>query len=104
MYCPFSLQPWGLRKNCTFVGTCSQLGKKTLYFSEMKCGKDWSRGQPFGHFNFGSTIVLLYEIPKSEMPDESGPENGSIFQSGDRLKVGQSLVVKQQQQTFVTDL
>ena len=92
-----------MRKNCTFVQTCSQLGKKTLYFSETKCGKEWSRGQPFGHFNFGSTIVLLYEIPKSELPD-SYPENGSLFQSGDRLKVGQSLIVKKPHQTFVTDL
>jgi len=91
-------KPWGLRKNCTFVQTCSQLGKKTLYFSEMKYGdegKEWSRGQPFGHFNFGSTIVLLFEVPKAEICCQS--QNASLFQSGDRLRMGQSLLVKQNQ-------
>jgi len=86
-------KPWGLRKNCTVMHTCSQLGKKSLYFSEMSYGtggKAYSRGQPFGHFNFGSTIVLLFEAPRRDSED-----GGLAYRSGDKLKVGNSLFVKQ---------
>ena len=81
---------WGRRQDCTFIHTCSQVGKKSLYFSELVYDdpKVCAKGSAFGHFNFGSTIVLLFEIPKSEAKNQ----DALPFEAGDRVKVGQALV------------
>ena len=79
-------QAWGLKKACTFVGTCKQMGKKVLYYTEKKFKQPrvYKKGDAFGHFNFGSTIVLLFEAPKSECyPFVQKPH--------DRVKVGEAI-------------
>ena len=39
---------------------------------------------PFGHFNFGSTIVLLFETPKEDI-------NNFSLNINDKLKVGEAV-------------
>ena len=77
---------YGLKRDCTFMGTCAQVGKKFLYYSEKQFEKprNYKKGDPFGHFNFGSTIVLLFEAPK----DQTNPFS---LQCNDRLKVGNAM-------------
>jgi phosphatidylserine decarboxylase len=77
---------YGLKRDCTFMGTCSQVGKKFLYYSEkqFETPRTYKKGDPFGHFNFGSTIVLLFEVPKEET-------NLFSLNINDRLKVGEAI-------------
>ena len=64
-------QAYGLKRDCTFMGTCSQVGKKFLYFSErqFETPRVYQKGDPFGHFNFGSTIFSLFEMPNQDIND-----------------------------------
>lgn len=82
-------QAWGLKKNCTFLQTCAQAGKRSLYFSEYQYEKpkQCSKGDPFGYFNFGSTIVLIFEAPKKFNISSNGDRH--------RINVGQSLLPEQ---------
>ena len=77
---------YGLKRDCTFMGTCAQVGKKFLYYSEKQFEKPrmYKKGDPFGHFNFGSTIVLLFEVPKHDT-------NPFSLNINDRLKVGEAI-------------
>ena len=77
---------WGLKRDCTFVGTCAQVGKKFLYYSERKfqTPRKYKKGNPFGHFNFGSTIVLLFEAPKDDTSQ-------FIREPVNKVKVGEAL-------------
>ena len=79
-------QAYGLKRDCTFMGTCSQVGKKFLYYSErqFETPRAYRKGDPFGHFNFGSTIVLLFEVPEEE-------EDNFTLNINDKLKVGESI-------------
>ena len=79
-------QAYGLKRDCTFMGTCSQVGKKILYYSEkeFQTPRLYRKGDPFGHFNFGSTIVLLFEAPKED-------KNPFTFDVNDKLKVGEAI-------------
>lgn len=77
---------YGLKRDYTFMGTCAQVGKKFLYYSEKQFErpKYYKKGDPFGHFNFGSTIVLLFEAPKDQT-------NAFSLQCNDILKVGNAM-------------
>ena len=77
---------YGLKRDCTFMGTCAQVGKKFLYYSERKFEKPriYNKGDAFGHFNFGSTIVLLFEAPRHEC-------NSFPIDVSDKLKVGEAI-------------
>ena len=79
-------QAYGLKRDCTFMGTCSQVGKKFLYYSEkeFQTPRVYRKGDPFGHFNFGSTIVLLFEAPKED-------KNPFTLNVNDKLKVGEAI-------------
>jgi len=75
-------QPWALKSECGMASTCS---RRTFHFHEKSFADDpvdLVRGQEFGHFEFGSTIVLIFEAPKGlqfETPSSS------------RVRVGQML-------------
>ena len=79
-------QAYGLKRDCTFMGTCTQVGKKVLYYSEKKfeTPRNYRKGDPFGHFNFGSTLVLLFEAPKEEI-------NSLHVRISDKVKVGEAI-------------
>lgn len=73
------------RSECTIKPICGHNGRRNFYFTE-KTFDDipMSRGQEFGHFNFGSTIVLLFEAPKAYAFAPAASEER-------RISVGQSI-------------
>ena len=77
---------YGLKRDCIFVGTCAQVGKKFLYYSEKKFEKPrmYKKGDPFGHFNFGSTIVLLFEAPRQD-------NDKFVQKPNDKVKFGETI-------------
>ena len=79
-------QAYGLKRDCTFMGTCAQVGKKIFYYSQKDFAKPrhYNKGDAFGHFNFGSTIVLLFEAPKDEA--KTFPRKIS-----EKIKVGEAI-------------
>ena len=56
-------QPYGRRSKCDIAKPCST---RNFYFSEKQFEPSlrFDKGQGFGHFSFGSTIVLIFEGPK----------------------------------------
>ena len=72
-----------LKRECTMTTACS---RRNFHFSERvfpEGGVAKAKGAEFGHFNFGSTIVLIFEAPKG-------------FQFEDRpakVQVGQRMAV-----------
>lgn len=75
-------RPSGLRRHCDVAHPCST---RTFFYSEKTYEEKlcYAKGQPFGHFTFGSTIVLLFEAPKQLKLSKS---------SGDRLLVGEPVL------------
>ena len=56
-------RPYGRRSRCDVAKPCST---RNFYYSEKhfdKPGIHYDKGQAFGYFSFGSTIVLLFEAP-----------------------------------------
>ena len=57
-------RPYGRKSRCDVATPCST---RNFYFSEKqfedKNKIQMEKGQPFGHFAFGSTIVLIFEAP-----------------------------------------
>jgi phosphatidylserine decarboxylase len=75
-------QPWALKSECSHASTCS---RRSFHFHEKSFEEkpvDLSTGDDFGHFEFGSTIVLIFEAPK---------EFGFGTETG-RVRVGERLV------------
>lgn len=56
-------RPYGRRSRCDVARPCST---RSFYFSEKQFEPSlrYEKGQAFGHFSFGSTIVLIFEAPK----------------------------------------
>jgi len=56
-------QPYGRKSKCEVSKPCST---RSFYFSEKQFEPSlrYGKGQGFGHFTFGSTIVLIFEGPK----------------------------------------
>lgn len=74
-------RPWAVKRHCTMASTCS---KRNFYFNETNLDVPMSKGQDFGHFSFGSTIVLIFEAPK-------GFEFNQADMGNLRVQVGQAL-------------
>ena len=55
-------QPYGRKSRCDVAKPCST---RNFYFSEKQFEPKlrYEKGQAFGHFSFGSTIVLIFEGP-----------------------------------------
>ena len=55
-------QPYGRKSKCEVAKPCST---RSFYFSEKQFEPSlrYGKGQGFGHFTFGSTIVLIFEGP-----------------------------------------
>jgi len=55
-------RPYGRKSRCDMATPCST---RNFYFSEKHFENrlQMEKGQPFGHFAFGSTIVLIFEAP-----------------------------------------
>lgn len=74
-------RPVAVKSRCKLASSCAG---KCVYYDERLFegqGLSFTRGQDFGHFSFGSTIVLLFEAPKNDLnPITSG-----------RVLVGQDL-------------
>ena len=56
-------QPYGRKSRCEVARPCST---RSFYFSEKQFEPSlrFEKGQAFGHFSMGSTIVLIFEAPK----------------------------------------
>lgn len=74
-------RPYGRRSRCDVARPCST---RNFYFSEKQFERKpkYDKGQAFGHFSFGSTIVLIFEAPKSFNFAKT---------TNDRIHVGESL-------------
>ena len=55
-------RPYGRKSRCDVAKPCST---RNFYFSEkhFEPALSFEKGQNFGHFSFGSTIVLIFEAP-----------------------------------------
>lgn len=76
-------QSFGFRRHCTMASTCS---RRNFHFNEKIFKEDvrMRKGDEFGHFEFGSTIVLIFEAPK-EFEFDAGAGIGRV-RMGQRLK------------------
>jgi phosphatidylserine decarboxylase len=72
-----------LKRECTMTMACS---RRNFHFSEKMFtesgGITKAKGQEFGHFNFGSTIVLIFEAPEEF---QFGDQMGSKVQVGQKM-------------------
>ena len=75
-------QAVALKRECTLASGCS---RRNFHFNERVFDHPVAKvkGQDFGHFNFGSTLVLVFEAPK-----EFGFGMAQEFQ---RVRVGQRM-------------
>eukprot|EP00095_Tigriopus_kingsejongensis_P007407 maker-scaffold112_size353035-snap-gene-2.42 protein:Tk07407 transcript:maker-scaffold112_size353035-snap-gene-2.42-mRNA-1 annotation:"phosphatidylserine decarboxylase proenzyme" len=69
-----------LRRECTMATACS---RRTFHFNEKVYDSSiaMGKGDEFGHFKFGSTLVLLFEAPKDFqwIRDIQSGEDSSFF-------------------------
>ncbi len=76
---------YAVRRECTMVSACS---RRSFHFNEKSFedsgGVTMNRGDEFGHFSFGSSIVLLFEAPR---------QYNSAIECGQKIRVGQALEV-----------
>lgn len=76
-------RPYGRKSKCDVARPCST---RRFYYSEKHfepgARLSYAKGDPFGHFSFGSTIVLIFEAPKNFQ------FNGK---TNDRVLVGQAI-------------
>jgi phosphatidylserine decarboxylase len=82
-------RPSGRRRRCDLAHPCST---RNFYYSEKNFENssenpnsrqpEYDKGQAFGHFAFGSTIVLIFEAPKNFKFEKV---------TNDRILVGQSI-------------
>ena len=76
-------RPYGRKSQCDVATPCST---RNFYYSEKHFVEEnqptFDKGQSFGHFSFGSTIVLIFEAPTDFQFEKSINE---------RVLVGQAL-------------
>ena len=76
-------QAVALKRECTLTSACS---RRNFHFNERSFQDspvEKVKGEDFGHFNFGSTIVLIFEAPEDFKFSDFGNDG--------RIKVGQML-------------
>ena len=78
-----------LKRECTMVTACS---RRNFHFNErsFEDGVKLEKGDPFGHFEFGSTLVLLFEAPKSFQFTHDFERINAEYQ---KVQVGNSLQI-----------
>ena len=75
-------QPVGLKRQLTMASTCS---RRHFHYSEKTYGDDgiaMAKGQEFGRFEFGSTVVLVFEAPEN-----------LEFSSDSSIRVGEGIMM-----------
>lgn len=77
-----------LKRECTMATACS---RRTFHFNERVFSEpvQMKRGDEFGHFKFGSTLVLLFEAPKSFAWDKDIQKSDDL--SFFKVQMGQPL-------------
>lgn len=75
-------QAVSVKRECVLATTCC---KRNFHFTEKDLDVQMEKGQDFGHFNFGSTLVLIFEAPKEF------DFKGGAFKGEKIVQVGQGL-------------